>query len=61
MTMMVVRALVAAREGKSVAKETWENACAVAMATAALAALSVASSNLISIDGGQRRPLIWII
>jgi hypothetical protein len=61
MTMMVARALAAAREGKSVAKETRENACAVAMATAALAALSVSSLNLISIEGGQRRPLIWII
>jgi hypothetical protein len=61
MTMMVARALAAAREGKFVAKETQENACAVAMATAALVALLVLSSNLISIAGGRRRPLIWII
>jgi hypothetical protein len=41
MMMMVARVLAAAREGKSMAKETWENVCAVTMATAALAALLV--------------------
>jgi hypothetical protein len=58
---MVARALATAREGKSVAKETRENVCTVAMATAALAALSVSSLNLIFIAGGRRRPPIWII
>jgi hypothetical protein len=57
MTMMVARALAAAREGKSVAKETRENAWAVAMATSALVALSVSSLNLFPLPGagGGRR------
>ncbi len=54
MTMMGARALAAASWGKSVAKETGESACAVAMATAALADFLVSSLNLIYIAGGRR-------
>jgi hypothetical protein len=56
MTTMVARALAAASWGKSVAKETQESMCAVAMATAALADFLVSISNLISIAGGRRIP-----
>ncbi len=53
MTMMVARALAAASWGKSVAKETQESACAVAMTMVALADFLVSSSNLISIARGR--------
>jgi hypothetical protein len=56
MTMMVARALAAASWGKSVAEETQESGCPVAMATAALADFSVSSLNLISIAGGRSIP-----
>ena len=56
--MMVAIALAIARLGDSEAKETRASACAVAMATAALADFSVSSSNLISIAGGGRKAVI---
>ncbi len=58
MMMMVARALAAASWGKSMAKETRESTCAVAMATAALADFLVSSSNLISIAWGRGWPII---
>ncbi len=54
MTTMVAGALAAASWGKSMAKETQESACVVAMAMAALANFLVSSLNLIYIAGGQR-------
>ena len=58
MMMKVAIALAIARLGYSEAKETWESACAVAMATAALVAFSGSSSNLVSIAGGGRKAVI---
>jgi hypothetical protein len=52
--MMVKRALAAASWGKSLDKETWESACVVEMATAAVADFLVSSLNLINIAGGRR-------
>jgi hypothetical protein len=49
--MMVAMVLAIARLGDSVAKETRESACAVAMATAVLVDFSVSSSSLISMPG----------
>ena len=51
MTMMVARVLAPASWGESVARETPDSVYVVAMATAALEALLVSSSNLISIAG----------
>jgi hypothetical protein len=57
MMMMVASALAAVSWGKSMAKETQESACAVAMTMATLADFLVSSLNLISIAGGRRIPI----